>query len=212
MQNYLSRHPLFVKMNREIINKYCSTRSIYSRQYRKGFTLHNEGESCETLDIIESGMLLAYSLNTNGNSLVMFSFHSDDIIGANLLFAKNNTYPLNIYCETNCRIINISRDAVKSLLSHQSFVFTYIQYLSDITQNVNRKIFIVSGKSLRERITEYLKNESIKQNSNRFSLPVTKKQMADILGVRRPSLFRELKNMRKEGLLDYNNRSINLYY
>ncbi len=37
---------------------------------------------------------------------------------------------------------------------------------------------------------------------------MSKKELADRFGVQRPSLFRELKKMKKEGLIDYDHKSI----
>jgi len=39
-------------------------------------------------------------------------------------------------------------------------------------------------------------------------LPITKKQLADYFGVQRPSLFRELKRMKDEGLIEIANKKI----
>jgi CRP-like cAMP-binding protein len=212
MIHSLTEHPLFANLGQEVIERLRANGTVYSRRYKKGLTLHNEGSTCTSLDILTSGTLIAYSLDARGNSLIMFSFHAGDVIGANLLFADNPTYPLNIYCETECTIIHMKKISVRALLEDPSFSFTFIRYLSQITQSVNRKIFIISGKKLRERIMEYLKNESIRQRRNPVILPVSKKQMADILGVQRPSLFREIKKMKEEGLIDYSNRCITLHY
>lgn len=41
---------------------------------------------------------------------------------------------------------------------------------------------------------------------------MSKKQLADYLGVQRPSLFRELKKMQDEGLIFVLNKEIQLIY
>ena len=48
------------------------------------------------------------------------------------------------------------------------------------------------------------------QGSNRIQLPVTKKELAEQIGVQRTSLSRELQKMRNEGLLAYDSRTIQL--
>ncbi|SHK49196.1 cAMP-binding domain of CRP or a regulatory subunit of cAMP-dependent protein kinases [Hathewaya proteolytica DSM 3090] len=163
------------------------------KEYAKGETLYNQGCLCNSLDIVVYGSLTAYSLTENGSSTIMFEFKKDSIIGANLLFATNNVYPLNIYCSSECRIIHIEKTAVEILLHNYDFVMSYIKSLSQNSLGLNQKIAMFSRKTLRQNIFEYLFQQSIVQCSATVYLPFTKKEFADYLGVQRPSLFRELK-------------------
>ena len=47
--------------------------------------------------------------------------------------------------------------------------------------------------------------------SKTIILPISKKQLADHFGVQRPSLFRELKRMKDEGLIEIDNRNITIH-
>jgi CRP-like cAMP-binding protein len=58
----------------------------------------------------------------------------------------------------------------------------------------------------------YLRSLSTEQNSHTITLPISKKQLADYFGVQRPSLFRELKKMKEEGLINIDNKTITLYF
>ena len=69
---------------------------------------------------------------------------------------------------------------------------------------------MVAQKTLRENLLEYFRQQSILQGSNTIVLPISKKQLADYLGVQRPSLFRELKNLKDEGIIDVSNRTIQI--
>jgi Mn-dependent DtxR family transcriptional regulator len=69
-------------------------------------------------------------------------------------------------------------------------------------------LLLFSRRNLRKNILDYLKQQVILQGSNRVHLPISKKEWADSLGVQRPSLFRELKKMREEGLIGVENRII----
>ena len=57
---------------------------------------------------------------------------------------------------------------------------------------------------------DYLQQQSIIQGSSKIVLPFSKKELADYLGVQRPSLFRELKKMKDEGIIEIDNRTIQL--
>lgn len=204
----LGQIPLLMNVDENIITELIRQREIYESHYTKNTTVHSQGEKCTMLDLVLSGSLVAYSLAQNGSESVMFEFKSRSIIAGNLLFGDNNLYPLNIYSMTDCRLLHFKKSAVCKLLEDYNFVMQFIQSLSQNSQGMNRKIVMFSQKSLRENILDYLAALSIEQQSDIVTLPLTKKQLADYFGVQRPSLFRALKELKDEGLIDVNNRKI----
>lgn len=183
---------------------------IKIKKYEKGETLYNQGCLCNSLDIVVTGSLTAYSLTESGSSTIMFEFKKDSIIGANLLFATNNIYPLNIYCSSECSLIHIEKTAVEILLHNYDFVMSYVRSLSQNSLGLNHKIAMFSRKTLRQNIYEYLLQQSIAQHSQTVYLPFSKKEFADYLGVQRPSLFREIKKMQLDGIISIDNRKITI--
>ena len=181
---------------------------INKKHYSKGVTVHNANETCRTLDIVLSGSLVAFSLSTNGSATTMFEFSQESVIGANLLFGENHSYPFNIYCLTDCQIIHIDINAVLEFLHDYNFTLHYIKSISQNSQGINQKIAMFTQRTLRENILHYFKQEAIIQKSSVILLPMSKRQLADYLGVQRPSLFREIKKLKEEGIIEINNRTI----
>ena len=200
--------PLFTKIDNSNLEKQITDHHIYQKQYMKGVTVHNANETCHTLDIVLSGSLVAYSLSISGSSTTIFEFNKWSIIGANLLFGENRSYPLNIYCLTNCQIVHIDKNAILEFLHDYTFTLHYIKSISQNSQGINQKIAMFTQRTLRENIMDYFKQQTIIQKSSVIVLPMSKKQLADYLGVQRPSLFRELKKLKEEGIIEINNRTI----
>lgn len=184
--------------------------TIASKKYTKGLTVHTQGDSCNTMDIVLSGSLVAYALSQNGSENIVFEFQKNSIIGANLLFGNTNCYPMNIYCKTDCELLHIEKSDVDLLLHDYQFTINFIKSISLNSQGMNKKISMYTQKSLRENLLDYFAALSIAQNSRTVTLPVSKKQLADYFGVQRPSLFRELKRMKDEGLIKIYNRQIKI--
>mgnify|MGYP003397885880 FL=1 len=199
---------LFSTVKESDLEKLIAGNHIYQKHYSKGATVHNANETCRTLDIVLSGSLVAYSLSTNGSATTMFEFRKGSVIGANLLFGENHSYPLNIYCLTDCEIFHIDTNAVLELLHDYNFTLHYIRSISQNSQGINQKIAMFTQRTLRENIMYYFKQQSIIQKSSVIQLPMSKRQLADYLGVQRPSLFRELKKLKEEGIIEINNRTI----
>lgn len=202
--------PLLSKMDTTVLDRCLAENQVLVRQYSKEVTVHHQHDACTALDVVLSGNLVAYSLSENGAAITMFEFKKNNIIGANLLFGDNNTYPLNIYSVTACDLLHLSQNAVMEFLHDYCFVMQYIKSLSMNSLGMNRKITMLTQKTLRENIMDYLKQQSIIQGSSKIVLPFSKKELADYLGVQRPSLFRELKKLKDEGMIEIDNRTIHL--
>ena len=201
---------LIAEVDIDILHSLSVGRQIYDTKYPKNITVHGQGDSCVTLDIVVSGSLVAYSLSPNGSETIMFEFCKGSIIGANLMYGDSNAYPLNIYCLTDCHLLHLTKAAVSELLKNYEFVMRYIKSLSQNSQGMNRKIAMFTQKSLRENIMDYLSAQIVIQQSDTITLPLTKKQLADYFGVQRPSLFRELKRLADKGIITINNRKITI--
>ena len=190
--------------------RHLAERQIYAASHSKGKTVYNQGETCRTLDVVLSGRLVAYSLFDNGSAVTMFEFSEGSVIGANLLFGDSHLYPLNIYAISACELLHISSDAVLELLHGYAFTLAFVKALSQNSQGINKKLAMYTQKTLRENLLDYLRQQSILQKSAEIILPISKKELADRLGVQRPSLFREFKQLRDEGIIEIKNRFIKL--
>jgi CRP-like cAMP-binding protein len=202
--------PLFSKLQPDEIKPLIVQRQLFLENYSKGATIYNQKDNCRTLDVVLSGSLVAYSLSENGSAMTMFEFSSGQMLGANLLFGDDHTYPLTIYCMSDARLLRVTQRAICSFLHNHHFAMQFIGMLSHNSQQLNRRMTMVAQKTLRENLLEYFRQQSILQCSDTIVLPISKKQLADHLGVRRPSLFREFKKLKDEGLIDVFNRTIRL--
>lgn len=211
MVEYLKNLPPFKEVDSNLIKALVLNREIIKRSYNKGVTVHEQYTECYGMDIVFSGKLTAYSLASNGSETILFEFVKGSIIGANLLYGKQNRYPMNIYCTADCTIFHVSKSAVSELLKEYNFVMQFVKSLSLNSQGMNKKIAMYTQKSLRENLIDYFIVLSKKQKSKTITLPISKKQLADHLGVQRPSLFRELKRMKDEGLIEIHNRKVTIY-
>ncbi|MDO5037782.1 MAG: Crp/Fnr family transcriptional regulator [Tissierellia bacterium] len=212
MLKTLGAIPLFASIEKKDLAPLVQAQDIYLKNYREGVTLYNQKEVCQTFDMVLSGSLVAYSLAENGSAMTLFEFPPGQILGANLLFSPQGLYPFNIYCMAQAQVLHVTRRGVEALLHHYDFTLAFIKMLSLNSNRLNQKITMVTQKTLRENLLDYLQEEVRRQGTNPLSLPMSKKQLADYLGVQRPSLFRELKKLKDEGLIQVDNKKIYLAY
>ena len=201
MIEILQATPLFSQLSVDEIMPLVSDNQLYLKIYSKGATVYNQKIDSRRL-ILFFGSLVA-SLLDNGSAMTMFEFSRADF-GANLLFGIPTYTVYNLHVDAQvcmsprkrCRIIaRLLFDAVYQMLSHNS-------------QKLNRRITLATQKTS-EKTFWNTSDSNLFYRTLRASLPVSK-QLADYLGVQRPSLFRELKTFKDEGIIDISNRTIRL--
>ena len=179
--------------------------------YKKNTVIHLEGEPCTSLEIILSGKVAVERIDQSGGLLAIAEFYSDDILGGNLLFSGNPCFPMTITAQQPSVIVEIKKDLLFEMFcNNPSFLRMYLEYVSDHAFILGDKIKHYVNKTIRESLMSFLKFESKRQNSNHVRLNMTKKALAEKIGVQRTSLSRELTKMKNDGLILFDADSITL--
>lgn len=87
------------------------------------------------------------------------------------------------------------------------FITNLISMMTYKSQNLMRKINVVSRKSLREKIQCFLSLEAEKTGTLDFTIPFSREEMAEYVCANRSALSRELKAMEKDGLIELKGRT-----
>ena len=173
--------------------------------------VHFVGDICENLEIILSGEVAVERIDESGKLMTIAEFFDGDILGGNLLFSKNPCYPMTVTAKKPTIILEISKRQLFYLFaSSLDFLKSYLAYISDHSVILGDRIKHYVNRTIRECIISYLDYESKKQESSTIKLTISKKALAERIGVQRTSLSRELAKMRNEGLIEFdkNNRKL----
>ncbi|MEM1486268.1 Crp/Fnr family transcriptional regulator [Oscillospiraceae bacterium PP1C4] len=177
--------------------------------YAKGQIIHLQNEVCLAMDIILDGQVSVQKIDDEGNTLKITVLSGGDVLGANLMFSNRNSYPMTIVSETKSVVLHIYKELVLELSqTNIRFMCGLMTVISDKTFVLTDKIDAISLKTIRQRINDFLKYQYHIQKSHTIKLNMSKKDLAERLGIQRTSLSRELNKMRIEGLLEYDARTI----
>ena len=179
--------------------------------YERNNIVHFVGDICENLEIILSGEVAVERTDESGKLMTIAEFFDGDILGGNLLFSKNPCYPMTVTAKKPTIILEISKRQLFDLFaSSLDFLKSYLAYISDHSVILGDRIKHYVNRTIRECIISYLDYESKKQESSTIKLTISKKALAERIGVQRTSLSRELAKMRNEGLIEFdkNNRKL----
>ena len=132
-----------------------------------------------------------------------------DVFGEALVFSKKKSYPATVMALSECRVLFINKDDVLKICSYEEKVLeNFMSLLSDKVFILNSKIKSISFKTLRQKVISYILNEVKQQKSNYIMLNSTKEDISALLGIPRPSLSRELINLRNMSYIEFDRRTI----
>lgn len=207
LENYydvLKNMNLFGSFSDEDFSKLFKNIDYEISTYSKDSMVFIESTECDTLNIILSGNIRIQKIDSFGKVLVVVDFKEGDIYGETLLFGQHNTYPMTGMSIMDTTVLFIPKDAVFYLCRNDDvFLKEFLALLSLKSITLSSKLKEISLKTIRQKICELILLDYNKNKSLKIKLNMTKKEWADIMGVQRPSLSRELVVMRNLGLIDY---------
>lgn len=198
-------------LSHEEIDTCLNDGSFRLRSHGKNNIIHFSDEICSKLEIILSGKVIVERIDESGNLMTIAEFFSDDILGGNILFSKNPHYPMTITARQPTIILEIEKKLLLELFSNNhDFLRNYLEFVSDHATILGDRIKHYVNRTIRDSIMSYLDYERKKQNTSHIKLDITKKALAEKIGVQRTSLSRELAKMVKDGLILFDKSSITI--
>lgn len=203
--------PLFQFVAKRKLEEINITSRCFVHHEKRNKVIHLQNNICTSVDVIVSGVISVQALEASGNIITIANFSNGESIGSNLLFSSNPAYPMTVIAKTEVLFVSFGKDIILDLCRIcPDFLLHFLNEISDKAVVLTNKINTIALKNIRERIIEFLRLEIIRQDSDTIILPFSKKEWAELLGVQRPSLSRELNKMRKAGLIEFDNRRVTL--
>jgi CRP-like cAMP-binding protein len=181
-------------------------------EYPSEYTLEIEGAKSNYIGVVLSGSILVKTYSLTGKSFIIRSLSEGDIYGDVLVFGSHSkAYAGTLITKGKTTIAKIyNSDFKRLLLTHPTILTNFLTILSDKTYELNNKNKLLSQETLRDKILYYLHQERKKQKTNVIKLNKTKEELAEELDVQRPSLSRELINMKNEKIIEYDRYTITI--
>lgn len=207
----LRNNDLFKGLDIKEIEDILKNISFTKIKYRKGEIIAHEGEVCTSLGVILEGTIEMQRIYCNGKYIVIKKLSKGEVFGEALIFSEKSFYPLTVLAVNDCLIMYIKKEEILSLcFQNKKILENFISLLSNKVLMLNKKIKNISFKSIKEKVSNYILEESIIQNTDTISLNESKEDIAAKLGIPRPSFSRELMRLKTLGIIDFNRRFIKI--
>lgn len=163
-----------------------------------------EGTPCKKIGLILDGNIDIKRMMTSNNTIHISSFGKGHLFGEIIAFSDAKFYPATVISATSSEVMFIDKnDFINFCTAHPDFLGMFLNDLTNKILTLNKSITNLSLSSIRQKISNFLITEYKSQQTPFIKLNMTKQKLSESLGIPRPSLSRELINMKELGLIDY---------
>ena len=207
----LEKNELFNNVDKTKMLKILGNLKYSIVSYKKGEVIFQEEEICSAIGLIIDGTINIERIYPNGKSIVMSKFKDGDVFGEALLFSKVNKYPATVIALSDCKVLYLTKNEIIKLFSvEDKLMENFMMLLSEKIIILNNKIRSISLKSVRQKVVDYILCEYMNEKNEEIKLKYSKEEIANDIGIPRPSLSRELIKLRDEGLINFSRNKITI--
>ena len=125
-------------------------------------------------------------------------------------YASKGDEPLKIHVEATEETEVLFLDANKIIRTcsascsfHTGLIHNMLSLVAGKNLHMMQKMDCLTERTIRNRLLSYLSIQVIEKQSNKFTIPFNRQELADFLSVDRSALSAELSKMQKEGIIEY---------
>ena len=166
------------------------------------------------IGIILEGHAQIIRTDYNGNRTIIEELEEEDIFGS--FISSLTSDECEIVTKEDTKVLIIDYERILEDNYNQPYYNQFVKNLLEITTNIidekNDRIEILTKKTIRDKLLEYFNIYSRKHGTHIIYLPFSLTDFADYLAVDRSAMSRELKNLKDEGFIEQDGRKIVLKY
>ncbi len=175
---------------------------VVDRFYAKGDTIFWEGDDGDGFYIIAAGRVKIFKLSLEGKEQILHIYGPGHPFGEVPVFSGSK-FPANALCLTKSHLLFFPREKFVELISTQpSLALNMLAVLSMRLREFSTQIEHLSLKEVPGRLAAYLRYLALEQNCpDKVTLPISKGQLASLLGTIPETLSRIFTKMSQQGMI-----------
>lgn len=203
------KYVVFENLNNEEIGNVCISKKEI--EYKKGEIIIEQGKEINEFLYLKSGLVKLFKKNENRNDQIINIAKPFDFVSLLSVFSDKH-YNFSISAVEDSVVCVIDLEAVKDLIKKNGmFSLRIMEKMSRsfdqiISENIN-----LNKKNLRGKIAYvllYFANEIY--NSNIFNLPLSRKEIAQLIDMTTENVIRIFSEFRKDKIIRINGKEIEI--
>jgi len=170
--------------------------------FRKGEIINHEGEKISNFKYLKSGLVKLYRRTPTGDEQVITITRPFEFVSNMSIFSEEK-YQYSVSALEDSVVCMVKLDFIKQLfLRNGGFAMGLLTKISRINDKIISQTLDIRQKNLIGRVAFvllYFTNEIYK--SRVFDLPVSRKEIADYIGMSTANVIRTLSDFKKEGII-----------
>lgn len=213
--NQIKKNELFSNIEQQDLLSMLSCLCPNITSYKKKNLIALSDDSFKGIGIILDGTVILTKEGITGNRNIMAKLHANDMFGEVIAFSGFTKWTVTIEALTDCTIMflpphKIVHSCPSSCGSHTTLIENMLSIISKKALHLNRKLEYLTIKTIRSKLCSYIYELYNTHNSLTIKMPLNRNELAQFLNITRPSLSRELINLKNDGIIDYDKHKIKI--
>ena len=206
---------LFENVGRENYQKMLLCFGARIISVKKGSAVFHEGEAATRVGIVLTGTVQTVQDDYFGNRSILSMASPGQLFAEGFACAGVETIPVSVVATTDSQVMLIDCSHIMTLchnvcVFHHQMIRNLLHSVAQSNLQLNQKIEILSKRTTREKVMTYLLSEAKIHDSDAFTIPYDRQELADYLGVERSAMSTVIGQLRDEGIIEVNRRHFKL--
>lgn len=213
MLEYLRTIDLFAEMSKDELKHLLDCSKAEVKIFEKGQAVFRENEMTRYIYVLLEGKCLMSKHFPSGRRNIFCEIHEKEVFGILIDVWEKATYWYDAIAITNIKVLCVSWDFLfgicsKSCEVHKTFIKNMIRVQADISVSQMKKLNILSGASVEAKIG--LLMLELMDNQGKVDFKMNREELADYLGITRPSLSRSLMKLKERGIIQIHRSKVTI--
>lgn len=203
------RNLVFTNLEEEDVRRVCESKEEFS--YAKGEIIHSEGDPIHYFKYLKTGLVKLFRLTSEGDEQVITITRPFEFVSNTNVFHEDK-YSYSLSALEDSVVCCVRIEFIKELiLRNGKFALNLISSLSRTMESIISLGLEIRKRNLAGRtafVLLYFSNEIY--HSRIFELPVSRKEIADLISMSSANVIRTFSEFRRDGIIRANGRTIEI--
>ena len=194
------RDAVFSTLDNDTIMELCNFKE--ERSYLKGEIINHEGEKITDFKYLKTGLVKLFRRSLNGEEQVITITRPFEFV-SNISIFSEVKYKFSVAALEDSVVCSVRLDHIKELfLKNGEFATTLLTKISAINDKIISQTLDIRQKNLAGRVAYillYFTKEIFR--SKIFEVPVSRKEIADYIGMSTANVIRTISDFKRDGII-----------
>jgi CRP-like cAMP-binding protein len=208
----ISKTTLFAGLGAERLTELLARYDCRIARYADQEIIRLRGEEYRELLVVLRGSLEATIDDFDGHVLRVETLPMGSIVASAIFFAERNYLPVTVSAMGSVEVACFSRSTILSLAREDPAIQSaLLRDMGNRTVFLAEKLRMAQFASIEEKLAVYLIEQADRLGCQQFTAPHSKRELAELFGVTRPSVSRVFMHLVDEGYISQSGKEVTIH-